>query len=153
MKGDAPLRYAASAAISLYQRRLSPLKGFSCAHRVLNGGDSCSRHIKDLVLRLGPGATLTPARERLTACREANEAVVCRRCLADPTPRPSEASRESVAPVVSEGAGRRGRRPGRVPGGRSSGLRPGVRGLRLLRLRAVKPATGRGLSRRRGRVR
>ena len=75
MKGDAPLRYAASAAISLYQRRLSPLKGSSCAHRVLNGGDSCSRHIKDLVLRLGPGATLTPARERLTACREANEAL------------------------------------------------------------------------------
>ncbi len=64
-----------AAAIGFYQRRLSPLKGFSCAHRVRHGGDSCSQHIKGLVKELGPPAAVVPARERLGACREANEAL------------------------------------------------------------------------------
>lgn len=62
-------------AITLYQRRLSPLKGFSCAHRVLHGGESCSQHVKDLVAELGPLAAASPARGRLRACRESNEAL------------------------------------------------------------------------------
>ncbi len=70
---DTLLRRPVAVAITVYQRRLSPLKGFSCAHRVLHGGDSCSQHAKALVLRLGPLAALTPARERLGACREANK--------------------------------------------------------------------------------
>ena len=63
------------AAITPYQRRLSPLKGFSCAHRVLHGGESCSQHAKDLVAELGPLAATAPARGRLRACRESNEAL------------------------------------------------------------------------------
>ena len=63
-------------AIVFYQRRLSPLKGCSCAHRVRHGGgESCSQHIKGLVADLGPLAALAPARERLGACREANAAL------------------------------------------------------------------------------
>ena len=64
-----------AAAIGFYQRRLSPLKGFSCAYRVRHGGESCSQHIKGLVTELGPLAAVVPARERLGACREANEAL------------------------------------------------------------------------------
>lgn len=72
---DHACRKLAAASIALYQRRLSPLKGFSCAHRVLHGGESCSQHAKGLVLDLGPLAAVVPARERLRACRVANEAL------------------------------------------------------------------------------
>jgi len=36
-----------SMLISLYQRYVSPYKGFRCAHRVLHGGDSCSEYIQN----------------------------------------------------------------------------------------------------------
>lgn len=70
---DALLCHTVASVISFYQRRLSPLKGFSCAPRVLHGGDSCSQFVKDLILQLGPGAAVVPTRMRLAACREANE--------------------------------------------------------------------------------
>lgn len=72
---SAPLDESVAAAISLYQRRLSPLKGYSCAHRVLHGGPSCSQHAKGLILDLGLLSAAHPARERLGECREANEAL------------------------------------------------------------------------------
>ena len=72
---EASTRKSAVVAITAYQRHLSPLKGFSCAHRVHHGGESCSQHIKGLVMEFGPRAAVVPARERLGACREANEAL------------------------------------------------------------------------------
>lgn len=74
-KGDALLRRTAASAISFYQHRISPFKGFSCAHRVLHGGDSCSQFVKDLVVEIGPYAAVAPARVRLASCRGANEAL------------------------------------------------------------------------------
>ena len=38
----APLKILALAAITLYQRFVSPRKGFSCAYRFHTGGPSCS---------------------------------------------------------------------------------------------------------------
>jgi putative component of membrane protein insertase Oxa1/YidC/SpoIIIJ protein YidD len=33
-------------SINIYQKRISPHKGFSCSHRIVNGGESCSDYIK-----------------------------------------------------------------------------------------------------------
>ena len=43
----------AVGAIDLYQRFVSPYKGFSCAHRVASGGRSCSQFAKRLVAKVG----------------------------------------------------------------------------------------------------
>ena len=40
------LRSASISIIHGYQRHLSPKKGYSCAHRVLHSGDSCSEYVK-----------------------------------------------------------------------------------------------------------
>jgi putative component of membrane protein insertase Oxa1/YidC/SpoIIIJ protein YidD len=58
----------AVAAISGYQRYISPYKGFRCAHRVLHGGDSCSQFIKRLVERKGLLGALKEAPGRFRAC-------------------------------------------------------------------------------------
>ena len=36
----------AIAAISGYQRFVSPYKGYRCAHRLHHGGESCSQYVK-----------------------------------------------------------------------------------------------------------
>ena len=69
------LRHAAASAITFYQRRLSPFKGFSCAHKVLHGGDSCSQFVKGLILELGPHEAMVAPRVRLASCWEAKEAL------------------------------------------------------------------------------
>ena len=64
-------RQGAAAFVTLYQRYLSPRKGFSCPHRLLHGGESCSGYVKRRVLEEGPVAAVRPARLRFAACREA----------------------------------------------------------------------------------
>ena len=44
---DSWLRRLLILLISAYQRYLSPHKGYSCAHRLLHGGESCSCHVKN----------------------------------------------------------------------------------------------------------
>ena len=63
--------HAVDALISLYQRRLSPRKGFSCAHRVAHGGPSCSTAIRDLVRRRGLLGGALPTAGRFLACYQA----------------------------------------------------------------------------------
>lgn len=67
--------HAVAVAISGYQRHLSPLKGYACAHRVLHGGDSCSQYVKALILEKGPAGAVARVRERFAACRAANESL------------------------------------------------------------------------------
>jgi putative component of membrane protein insertase Oxa1/YidC/SpoIIIJ protein YidD len=54
--------------ITLYQRYLSPYKGFCCAHRALHGGASCSAHAKTLLLRRGFVRACRGMRARFPAC-------------------------------------------------------------------------------------
>ncbi|GAA6619568.1 hypothetical protein NUACC26_053820 [Scytonema sp. NUACC26] len=46
-------RQISVAAITQYQKHISPHKGFSCAHRILYGGESCSQYIKRVIAREG----------------------------------------------------------------------------------------------------
>ncbi len=65
------LSHGVIATIAVYQTYLSPFKGFSCAHRRLHDGPSCSQFVKQAIAaagcRAGWAALLLRARE----CRDA----------------------------------------------------------------------------------
>ncbi|HRD66974.1 MAG TPA: membrane protein insertion efficiency factor YidD [Candidatus Competibacter sp.] len=61
----------ALAAISCYQRHLSPHKGFRCAHGVLHGGPSCSESARQAIAAVGFWRALPIVRAQLRACRAA----------------------------------------------------------------------------------
>ena len=65
------LRAGAIGLIGVYQRRLSPLKGFTCAHLVLHGGVSCSQAVKLAIAEGGLLAGWRAVRARAAACRAA----------------------------------------------------------------------------------
>lgn len=58
-------------AIAAYQRLISPLKGFRCAHRALYGGDSCSEHGKQILITYGVSSFIPLMKERFCACNDA----------------------------------------------------------------------------------
>ncbi|CAN1212741.1 hypothetical protein TUMEXPCC7403_21220 [Tumidithrix helvetica PCC 7403] len=70
---DRVLRDVAIASISGYQRYLSPYKGFSCAHRVLHGSESCSAYTKRQIAEKGLLQGLNLSRSRFYACKQASE--------------------------------------------------------------------------------
>lgn len=71
MTTPGPAARWADRAIAGYQRRLSPRKGYACAHRVAHGGDSCSQAVRRSLLDRGlPGAVL-PSAARFLACYRA----------------------------------------------------------------------------------
>ena len=73
----------ALAAIDIYKRYLSPLKGFSCAYRVHTGSCSCSTLGARAIRRYGILRGLGVLRERTFLC-----GVVYRRYGGQRTPRP-----------------------------------------------------------------
>ena len=66
-------RKVSVAAITGYQKHISPHKGFACAHRVLYGGESCSQYIKGIIAHKGLKAAVLFSRQRFQACKEANQ--------------------------------------------------------------------------------
>ena len=59
------------ALIRNYQRYLSPYKGFSCAHRILYGGESCSQYVKKTLLERDLRSAIALSRRRFSACKTA----------------------------------------------------------------------------------
>jgi putative component of membrane protein insertase Oxa1/YidC/SpoIIIJ protein YidD len=83
----------AIALIAGYQKHISPQKGFSCAHRLLHGGESCSQYIKRLIAQEGLVEAVRASRQRFQACREANEILNARssyRCQNEDSPNPEQ---------------------------------------------------------------
>lgn len=66
-----PAARAVDALIARYQARLSPRKGYACAHRVAHGGPSCSAAVRDLVRGRGVARALLPTATRFVACSQA----------------------------------------------------------------------------------
>jgi putative component of membrane protein insertase Oxa1/YidC/SpoIIIJ protein YidD len=64
-------RTSIAGLITVYQKYLSPLKGFSCAHRVLHRGESCSQYVKRTILERGLSDALPQTRQRFRDCRSA----------------------------------------------------------------------------------
>ncbi|MFN4251393.1 membrane protein insertion efficiency factor YidD, partial [Deinococcus sp.] len=65
------LNYLALGSIDLYQRWLSPLKGFRCAHAALFGGESCSAAVRRLVSEQGLLGGRGDIAARFQTCRQA----------------------------------------------------------------------------------
>ena len=63
----------AALMIRLYQKHISPRKGFRCAHRVLHGGASCSEFARQYTLEHGLWAMFPALRLRFRECRMAKE--------------------------------------------------------------------------------
>lgn len=70
---DSFSRQISTAAITGYQKHISPHKGFVCAHRVLYGGESCSQYIKRAIAEEGLSSILVKSRNRFQACKQANQ--------------------------------------------------------------------------------
>ena len=58
-------------AIGAYQRRVSPRKGWGCAHRVAHGGAACSGAVRTLVRSRGVARSVVPTVVRFVACYQA----------------------------------------------------------------------------------
>jgi len=70
---DRLLARAAVALIRVYQRWLSPVKGFRCAHNALNGSGSCSQFGARAISELGFARGVGQLKIRLDECRVAAE--------------------------------------------------------------------------------
>jgi putative component of membrane protein insertase Oxa1/YidC/SpoIIIJ protein YidD len=66
-----PLAWLAVWLIRLYQKHLSPRKGFSCPHRLVHGGPSCSEYARQMILSYGFWRAYSLTRQRLQECRAA----------------------------------------------------------------------------------
>jgi putative component of membrane protein insertase Oxa1/YidC/SpoIIIJ protein YidD len=65
---DNSLRSVVIAIIGGYQRHLSPRKGYSCTHRIVHGGDSCSQYVKKTLADKSLFETTLLARQRFREC-------------------------------------------------------------------------------------
>ena len=66
-----PAAAAVDRLIGAYQRRVSPRKGWGCAHRVAHGGASCSVAVREVVRRRGVVRAVVPTVVRFVACYRA----------------------------------------------------------------------------------
>ena len=60
-------------AIRFYQRRLSPHKGFCCAHAALHGGESCSAAVSRIIREDGLWAGRPRIAAQFASCRKAHQ--------------------------------------------------------------------------------
>jgi putative component of membrane protein insertase Oxa1/YidC/SpoIIIJ protein YidD len=63
----------ATEAINLYQNHVSPYKGFSCPHRILHQGDSCSEYVKKLITEQSLISAIEGSLQRFRNCAEASK--------------------------------------------------------------------------------
>lgn len=59
-------------SIHAYQKYLSPLKGFSCPHRLLHSGESCSTYAKSMLIENSLMVALQLSRQRFQDCATAS---------------------------------------------------------------------------------
>lgn len=88
--------FFAVGLIGLYQRYLSPLKGFRCAHRARKHGrtSSCSEFAKRAIARLGVIAGLPLIERRFAKCSESARAL-------EYEPRPSKKEVSGARSTIS----------------------------------------------------
>lgn len=76
---DIAIRRVVVILISCYQKYLSPIKGFSCAYRVLHRGESCSCYTKRTILQQDLITAISMSQQRFRACASANRVLMARR--------------------------------------------------------------------------
>ncbi|MEH2358893.1 membrane protein insertion efficiency factor YidD [Nostoc sp.] len=60
-------------SITAYQKYISPSKGFSCSHRLLHGGDSCSNYVKTLLSEQKLSEAVQSSIKRFQDCAAASK--------------------------------------------------------------------------------
>ncbi len=65
-------------AIQLYQKFLSPHKGFRCAHRKLYGEASCSEYFRQAIATEGLATAIPLFQQRLWDCKQARQELLYR---------------------------------------------------------------------------
>ena len=65
------LNHSLAAAITGYQKYLSPYKGFCCAYRVKHGEASCSEFVKQTLLEYGVWQAMPAVKQRFKDCKTA----------------------------------------------------------------------------------
>ncbi|NRF68774.1 membrane protein insertion efficiency factor YidD [Aquincola sp. S2] len=95
---------AALKAIGVYQRYLSPYKGFCCAYRVHSGRASCSEYARRIVRRIGALALLQALPRQFARCRSAFAALRSRseQQRAERRERRREAGRDCIENACEE---------------------------------------------------
>lgn len=73
------MHWLIKSLITAYQRWLSPLKGYSCAHRILHGGSSCSGYALQVLESDGSLRLLPLMRQRFRDCSQANASLRAQR--------------------------------------------------------------------------
>jgi putative component of membrane protein insertase Oxa1/YidC/SpoIIIJ protein YidD len=73
------LNFLYITAICFYQSYLSKHKGYSCAHRILNNGDSCSAAILNIVKEKGAREGKKDILNRLYACKHSHSVLIKRK--------------------------------------------------------------------------
>lgn len=68
---DRSLRSVAIEIIGGYQHHVSPRKGYSCTHRVVYGGDSCSEYVKRILADKSLFEATLLSRQRFRECNSA----------------------------------------------------------------------------------
>lgn len=77
------LRLAAAGAVGMYQRHISPHKGFCCAYRVHTGRVSCSEFGRRVIMRLGLVAFFRLMPRQFARCRAAFASLTLRHAHGD----------------------------------------------------------------------
>ncbi len=73
------MKYFCLALIYFYQRVISPVKGFSCAHHQLHRGDTCSNAVKKIISDNSLIAALPLISARFSACKSAADSIIAER--------------------------------------------------------------------------
>ena len=72
---DTQARTVALNAISAYQQHISPIKGFSCPHRLLHGDESCSEYVKRMFTEQSLVSAVQSSVQRFRDCTAASHAL------------------------------------------------------------------------------
>lgn len=68
---DSFVRQMTIRSIEAYQVHLSPKKGFSCPHRLLHEGESCSSYVKEMFTTNNFLSAVQMSRKRFSECAAA----------------------------------------------------------------------------------
>ncbi|MBD2509923.1 membrane protein insertion efficiency factor YidD [Nostoc punctiforme] len=74
-------------SITAYQKYISPSKGFSCSHRLLHGGDSCSNYVKRMLSEQKLHEAVQSSIKRFQGCGAASKTLKAKanfRCIVIP---------------------------------------------------------------------
>ncbi|MEH2181789.1 membrane protein insertion efficiency factor YidD [Nostoc sp.] len=70
-------------SITAYQKYISPSKGFSCSHRLLHGGDSCSNYVKRMLNEQRFHQAVQSSLKRFQECAAASKTLTSIKTRAD----------------------------------------------------------------------